>query len=385
MDAPGARAVLDLDGLRALLVVLRQRGYRVVGPTVRDGAIVLEEIESVDDLPAGWTDEQEGGSYRLRRRDDGALFGYAVGPHSWKQFVFPPRTRLWRATRQAQDRADGMVLEEDPPEAAPAPKYAFLGVRGCDLAAIAVQDRVFLEGSFPDPTYDARRSGAFIVAVNCGAPAATCFCTSMGTGPRADIGYDLALTEIVDGVWHEFVVEVGSDRGAEVLAALPHQPARAEQERAADAVVARAAARIGRRLDTTGVKDLLYASYEHPRWDEVASRCLACGNCTMVCPTCFCSTIEDTTDLTGEHAERWRRWDSCYTLDFSHLGAGSVRASTRARYRQWLTHKLATWIDQFGTSGCVGCGRCITWCPVGIDLTQEVQAIRTSQDEKGKG
>ena len=367
--------MLDLAGLRALVEVLRERGYRVVGPTVRDQAIVLEEIESVDELPAGWTDEQDGGTYRLRRRDDGALFGYAAGPHSWKPFLFPPRTRLWRATRQG----DGMEVSEERPERAP--RYAFLGVRGCDLAAIAVQDRVFLQGGYPDPTYAARRSGAFIVAVDCGTPAATCFCTSMGTGPRAGVGFDLALTEVVDGVWHEFVVEVGSDQGAEVLAALPHQPARPEQERAAKAVVERAAASMGRRMDTTGIKELLYESYEHPRWDEVASRCLACGNCTMVCPTCFCSTVEDTTDLTGEHAERWRRWDSCYSLDFSHLGAGSVRASTRARYRQWLTHKLATWIDQFGTSGCVGCGRCITWCPVGIDLTQEVEAIRGQEGE----
>ena len=374
MEGAGRRAVLDLAGLRALVGALWERGYTVIGPTVRDQAIVLDEIESADDLPAGWTDEQEGGSYRLRRRDDGALFGYAVGPHSWKQFLFPASTCLWRATR---DR-DGVASFEEAPEVAP--RYAFLGVRACDLAAIEVQDRVFLEGRFPDRHYQARRNGAFVVAVNCGSPASTCFCTSMGTGPRAERGYDLALTEIIDGVWHEFVTEVGSDRGAEVLAALAHQPARAEQEHAADAVVQGSVARMGRRLDTDGIKELLYANYEHPRWDEVANRCLACGNCTMVCPTCFCSTVEDTTDLTGEQTERWRHWDSCFTLDFSHLGAGSVRTSTRARYRQWLTHKLATWIDQFGTSGCVGCGRCITWCPVGIDLTEEVRALRGGEE-----
>jgi ferredoxin len=372
VDAPGARAVLDLAGLRALFGALRDRGYTVVGPTVRDRAIVFDEIASVDDLPAGWTDEQDGGSYRLRRRDDGALFGYAVGPHSWKQFLFPPSTRLWRATR----RGDDVEVSED--RADQAPRYAFVGVRGCDLAAIGVQDRVFLEGTFPDPHYQARRGAAFVVAVNCGTPAGTCFCTSMGTGPRAGRGYDLALTELVDGVWHEFLVEVGSDQGAEVLAALPHQPARAEQERAADAVIEGAVARMGRTMETDGIKELLYANYEHPRWDEVANRCLSCGNCTMVCPTCFCSGVEDTTDLTGEQTERWRHWDSCFTLDFSQLGPGSVRGSAKARYRQWMTHKLATWIDQFGTSGCVGCGRCITWCPVGIDLTEEVRAIRDS-------
>ena len=374
MEATGTRAVLDLAGLRALIGALRERGYTVIGPAVRDQAIVLEEIESVDDLPGGWTDEQEGGGYRLRRRDDGALFGYAVGPHSWKRFLFPPSTRLWRATR----RGGEVELSEDQRDQAT--RYAFLGVRACDLAAIGVQDRVFLEGRFPDPVYQANRRAAFLVAVNCGSPASTCFCTSMGTGPRAERGYDLALTEIIDGVWHEFLVEVGSAQGAEVLAAVPRQAVRAEHERAAEAVVEGAAARMGRSLDTDGIKELLHANYDHARWDDVAGRCLSCGNCTMVCPTCFCSTVEDSTDLTGERTERWRRWDSCFALDFSQLGPGSVRSSARARYRQWLTHKLATWIDQFGSSGCVGCGRCITWCPVGIDLTEEIHALRDAEE-----
>jgi sulfhydrogenase subunit beta (sulfur reductase) len=138
---------------------------------------------------------------------------------------------------------------------------------------------------------------------------------------------------------------------------------------------------MGRTMDTKGIKELLYRNYENPRWDDVAKRCLTCGNCTMVCPTCFCTTVEDITDLTGEHVERWRKLDSCFTMDFSYIHGGSVRSSPRARYRQWMTHKLATWIDQFGTSGCVGCGRCITWCPVGIDITEETGAIRDSEKE----
>ena len=124
---------------------------------------------------------------------------------------------------------------------------------------------------------------------------------------------------------------------------------------------------------------LLYRNYNNERWQDLAQRCLDCGNCTMACPTCFCSKVEDITDLTGDHAERWREWDSCFTMDFSYIHGGSVRATTRSRYRQWLVHKLATWLDQFGSSGCVGCGRCITWCPVGIDLTEEVRLIRGSE------
>jgi formate hydrogenlyase subunit 6/NADH:ubiquinone oxidoreductase subunit I len=144
--------------------------------------------------------------------------------------------------------------------------------------------------------------------------------------------------------------------------------------------VANAAAQMGRVMDTSDIKELLYRNYEHPRWDNVAGRCLTCANCTNVCPTCFCTTVEDVTDLTGQQAERRRRWDSCFTMDFSYIHGGSIRASTKSRYRQWMTHKLATWIDQFGTSGCVGCGRCITWCPVGIDITEEVAAIRAGEE-----
>jgi ferredoxin len=201
----------------------------------------------------------------------------------------------------------------------------------------------------------------------------------MKTGPRASFGFDLAMTEAFEADRHYFVVEVGTERGAEILQAAPHRPASDSELRKAEEVIERTAAQMGRTLDTNDIKGLLYRNYEHPRWDDVTSRCLNCANCTMVCPTCFCTTVEDVTDLTGEHAERWRRWDSCFTVDFTYIHGGSVRATPRSRYRQWMTHKLATWIDQFGTSGCIGCGRCITWCPVGIDITEETRAIRETE------
>ena len=221
------------------------------------------------------------------------------------------------------------------------------------------------------------------MAVNCGQAGGTCFCASMGSGPKVTGGFDLSLTEIVQPDGHRFLVEVGSDRGAELMREIPHRGARDEEVGTAARIVRQAAEQMGRRMETADVKALLYRNSENPRWEETASRCLACTNCTMVCPTCFCTTVEDVTDLDGAHAERWRKWDSCFTLDFSFLHGGSVRRSTAARYRQWLTHKLATWIDQFGSSGCVGCGRCITWCPVGIDLTEEVAAIRASEAATG--
>jgi sulfhydrogenase subunit beta (sulfur reductase) len=366
-------AVVEPAGLDDLIGALRRRGFRVLGPRVRDGAIVYDELESAAQLPVGWTDRQEAGTYRLERRDDAARFGYAVGPHSWKQFLFPARLRLWRA----RTNGGAPVIEEEPPDETP---LAFIGVRACELNAIAIQDTVFTGGKFVDNDYAARRRGIFVVAVNCGEPAATCFCASMDAGPRVEQGYDLALTEVLEGE-HRFLVEAGSPAGAEVLAELSSRPAEATDVDAATAVVDSATARMGRTMKSADLRDLLADNLEHPRWEDVAERCLTCGNCTMVCPTCFCSSVEDTTDLAGEEAARTRVWDSCFSLDYSYIHGGSVRSSARSRYRQWMTHKLGTWHDQFGTSGCVGCGRCITWCPVGIDITEEVAALRGEEGD----
>jgi sulfhydrogenase subunit beta (sulfur reductase) len=362
----------DFDGL---LAALARRGYTIVGPRVREQAIVYDEITSAEDLPIGWTDEQDGGHYRLRRRDDEALFGYAVGPHSWKQYQLPANVTLWRAR---VDQDGGLSEVTEPPRESS--RLAFLGARSCELHAIGILDSVLLGGTHSDPADSARTEDVFIIAVQCAQAGGTCFCVSMHTGPVAERGFDLALTEILDGAIHRFVVEVGSERGADVLGDVPHRAAADVDLDASHAVHARTAADMGRELDTTDIKDLLYRNYEHPRWDEVAERCLTCGNCTMVCPTCFCTTVEDVTDLTGEYVERSQRWDSCFTIDYSHIHGGAVRRSSRSRYRQWMTHKLASWWDQFGTSGCVGCGRCITWCPVGIDLTEEAAAIRASEE-----
>ncbi|HEY6926387.1 MAG TPA: 4Fe-4S dicluster domain-containing protein [Steroidobacteraceae bacterium] len=363
---------LTESGLDALLQELKHRGYRVVGPMARDGAIVYDDLNGVSDLPRGWTDDQDGGHYRLVRRDDDALFGYAVGPHSWKKFLHPPLLRLWRAKRTADEI-------QVTPDSVPQGPFAFIGVRACELHAIAIQDRVFVGGAHVDPHYRSRRDGAFIVAVNCSHAGGTCFCVSMNSGPKVESGFDLALTEVIRNGDHLFIAEAGSDTGRSVLAALPHREARPEEVTAAEAVVARTAASMGRQMPANDVKDLLLRNPEHPRWNDVADRCLTCGNCTMVCPTCFCTSVEDTSDLAGGEISRSRRWDSCFTTDFSYIHGGSVRATSRSRYRQWMTHKLATWFEQFGSSGCVGCGRCITWCPVGIDITEEVRAIRDSE------
>ncbi|MGZ4773620.1 MAG: 4Fe-4S dicluster domain-containing protein [Ilumatobacteraceae bacterium] len=368
-----------VPGVDELIATLGRRGYTVVGPRVRDGAIVLDELHGAASLPIGWTDEQEAATYRVHRRNDRSLFAYAVGPQSPRRYLSPPRKTLWSALRID----GGFQFEGEPAEP---PPYAFVGIRACELAAIAVQDKVLRDGPYPDLAYVRARQQAFFVGVNCASPAATCFCTSMGTGPGVDAGHDLAVTEMLTSDAHELLVEVGSERGAEVLAELQStvswRPATDADLEAKHEILAESVVKMTRRLQPTEARDVLIANLEHPRWDDVAGRCLSCTNCTLVCPTCFCSAVEDVNSLDGERAERVQRWDSCFTLGHSMLhGAGSVRGDTRARYRQWLTHKLSTWWDQFGESGCVGCGRCIAWCPAGIDLTEEVAAIAGEKEQ----
>lgn len=364
-----ARQVLEREDFQTLLDVLSEQGYRLIAPTPRDSVVVYDEIATVSDLPVGLTDEQERGTYRLKPGDPGRLFGCGLGPHSWKKVLYPAQLRLWQASREN----GGMKIT---PETHTPERLALIGARACELAALNILDRVLSGGAYHDTVYQAQRNSLFIVAVNCGRAGKTCFCASMGTGPRAETGFDLALTEVLDVDRHYFVVEAGSDAGAAVLAALPVRPAQATEMQHADAIVAQTTARMGRTLDTKGIKDLLFANLEHPEWDDVASRCMTCGNCTLVCPTCFCTTVEDVAELTGERAFRIRRWDSCFTMDFSYIVGGHIRASSRSRYRQWMMHKLSAWVDQFGSLGCVGCGRCITWCPVGIDITEEARTIR---------
>ncbi|MCP5146218.1 MAG: 4Fe-4S dicluster domain-containing protein [Gammaproteobacteria bacterium] len=361
-------AAADLD---ELIQSLKAAGYQVIGPVRDDAAVVYDDINSATDLPRGWVDEQEKGHYRLLPAGDDRYFGYTVAANAWKRFLNPPRKRLWRVVRQ-----DGKL--QFIPESDSAPPLAFIGVRSCELHAIHIQDRVLIDGAHCDEGYRQRRRHLFTVAVNCTRAAATCFCTSMHTGPRVELQSDLVLTELLDEHGHRFLLETGTDAGHRITASLPLMPATDDDTALAESRIniAREQMLAGpRQFDSSGIHNLLFSNMESPAWDAVAERCLSCANCTLACPTCFCFAVEDTTDLTGDHAERWQRWDSCFNGAFSHVHGGSVRNSTRARYRQWMTHKLAGWVDQFGQSGCVGCGRCISWCPAGIDITEQLQAI----------
>lgn len=355
---------LPHSDLQSLFDALAARGYAVIAPRTRDGRIVYEETQQAADLPWGISLEQEAGASRTIKDSHRLGFAWASGPQALKPLVFAPKEPLWRIRREDSGYAVGALETPQRP-------LAVIGVRACDLAALAIQDRHFLCGIHPDPRYGARRADMLLVAVNCTHPAPTCFCASTGDGPEAKADFDLVLTELEDG----FVMNAGSSRGEEILAALPLKEAQAVQIEAAAAAVKHAAASQTRALPGRNLHDALMARLDHPRWQQVAERCLACGNCTMVCPTCFCHAETEQPELDGSSSLHSREWDSCFGERHGYIHGKQLRPEISQRYRQWLTHKLATWHEQFGRSGCVGCGRCIAWCPVGIDITEEAAAL----------
>ncbi len=362
----------NADGLQKLLDLLLSHGYAIHGPTLRGASIVIDRISSVRDLPVGWSDHHQPGVYGLHKRNDHAFFGYGLGPPGWKRLLFPPLQHISSFKRTGR----GFEQTEDGnPAAASMSKIAFLGIRSCELRALAILDKIFLGGLYADSGYRARRERLFTIGVDCHSPAATCFCASMDTGPEIKDSCDIAISELLNADEPIYVLRPGSDAGHEVVAGIAgHETTDAERshvQKQQSETRAAVPAKVDRVLSTSELLEI----FDHPEWDDIAKRCLGCANCTMVCPTCFCSTMEDTTDLTGSSAERWRRWDSCFTADYARVAGGNVRPSTKARYRQWLLHKFLYWQGQFGSTGCVGCGQCITWCPAGIDITSELKVF----------
>lgn len=370
-------SIITSEGLDALFAVLHGDGYQLIGPKVDTGVVALGPIDSARQLPTALRDVQAPGHYRTEADVAAGPFAHAAPANTWKQVLYPPVERLWRARRNAT----AFTIEGELPDVGEAP-LALVGVHPCDLAAMAVLDAVLTgDGRSADGRYRARRERTLIIAADCARAVETCFCTAMGTGPRAYAGFDLVVSALPARDANEqplLLIAAGSETGAALLARIGRRPATAAEQAAGEAASAAVAAQMTRTMPGD-IADILRRNLDHPLWSEIAERCLGCANCTLVCPTCFCASVEDSTDLTGDTAERHRVWDSCFTIEHSYIHGGAIRNSAAARYRQWMAHKLSFWHGQFGTSGCVGCGRCIAWCPVGIDITAEAARFASLQ------
>ena len=332
--------------------------FTVIGPVLtKRGQTVFEKVDSTDRL----------------------FLEYRSTMLAPRRFIYPSCRTLLEMGRDPNQCV--------PASAGDAAHPLLFAVHPCDMHAISVLDKVLL-GDYRDPHYEKMRRDTVTIVLNCGRACEKGFCASMGTGPFLKLreGYDVELTRLhPDGGDTIYLVECGSQRGRG-LVERGRRMRKADKEALAEKVgrEAEAGRSFVKRLDTDGLVDLLAGNLDHAVYRRTAEqKCLGCANCTMVCPTCFCYNIGDETSFDLKRSVRKRQWDSCQTLNFAKVHGGNFRSSREARLRQFVTHKLCTWVEQYGCFGCVGCGRCMTWCPTGIDLAEMAGEIR-EDDQRGR-
>jgi sulfhydrogenase subunit beta (sulfur reductase) len=353
--------------LNKLLTKLKGAGYKTIGPVVKNKSLVYEQIEGLSDLPYGYETDQKPGQYRIHKNGGSEYFQATPGASTWKKYLTPPRTKLFGLVNIDNNWKEVPVSEIHP-------RYVFIGVRPCEIEAIKIQDSVLIRDDYVDPLYKKIRDDLIIIAVNCLHPADTCFCTSVGGSPEAKDGYDLRLTELDD----MFLVNIGSQRGIDMVELMEYATANALSLQIEDEMLVEAKAKVHVGINNNqNLPELLMNNLKDPAWEVVGAKCLNCGSCTSVCPTCFCWDVQDVTNLHGTETQRDKIWDSCFNPSFTaHAGGGSSRPTTTSRLRQRLTHKFGSWVEQHGGEGCVGCGRCIAWCPAKIDIREEISVLQ---------
>ena len=338
--------VLEKDRLEHLVTGLLD-DYQIFGPVARRSDVSFQEVSSAEMLKLDYTTTTLPPKKFFHRRED--LVEYEAGGG----FKVPE-------------------LDLERP-------ILLLGVHACDLNAILRQDRLF-SSEYVDPYYLRRRESSAIVALTCTDVGENCFCASLGTGPTIEEGYDLLLTDLGGS----YLVEVGTDRGREMIQGLALRDASgadlAEKERRVKEVLAK----FKKSIRMEGLAELASNSPDHEVWTLIGEKgglagcfpCLSCGNCSMVCPTCYCYEVADIPDLSFEAGVRSRELDSCQVLEYAAVAlGGNFRSDRKSRVRHWMMCKFGAAGGQINSS-CVGCGRCIRSCPAHIDLTEVAKSLR---------
>jgi sulfhydrogenase subunit beta (sulfur reductase) len=317
------------------------KDYEVFAPVKRDRLVVFDQIHSGRE----------------------AFLTFTATVMSPKEILLPQSETLF--TYSSTDSAADLEV----PSGREKPRLIF-GIHPCDVKSLVFLDRIFNEEEYKDVYYLERRKGMVVVSMGCIKPRLTCFCTSVGGGPFSTEGSDLQLVDIGD----EYVVQVLSDKGEKLLGKARLEDAGEDKVSLMRRVAEDAEASMAPKLNIDGLKEKLDKMFDDPIWDVLTEKCLSCGVCTYLCPTCYCFDIVDEARVSG--GERIRLWDSCQFPLFTLQASGeNPRPTSKERYRQRIMHKFSYLIDNCGRIGCVGCGRCVTECPVNLDIRQIITAI----------
>jgi len=348
------------EELTQIVAVLMAEGYTVIGPKDKKLALNLEKLSSPDELALGFVSEEKEGYYRLKPAKTLAID--AAKPMNSPKYYTEKANQLLYTASQVNNQWEfkTAVVEPEP--------IAFFGLNACDVASLYILDLTFKQ-EFKDPVYEKNRQAVqFVVGVNCTHPGNNCFCSTYNTGPRLTYPYDLGLTCLGE----TYLVEAGSQKGKEVLAKLKSEPASQAHLQQKETLLEKAKKQMSKAFNLKKACQVLADNYEHPYWDEPSERCLSCANCINVCPTCYCYQIYRRANLSADEVAVFRSLDACHHLEFAAVHGGNFRPRRVDRLRHWVNHKIFWTIEQYGVPGCVGCGRCITWCPTAIDITEPV-------------
>ncbi|ABO48689.1 4Fe-4S ferredoxin, iron-sulfur binding domain protein [Desulforamulus reducens MI-1] len=313
--------------------------YRVIAPVEKEGLVQFAAIQKGEEAKLDYMNAKKPG----------------------KEILFPQSEELYSYTVDAE----GVRMQDNVD-----PKATIVfGMRPCDVKSMVLLDNVFKNDQYEDVYYLTRRANTLIVGLGCNEPSATCFCSSMSCGPFAKEGSDIFLTDIGEA----YVVEGISEKGKELLAKLGLAEASAEAK--GQAAKLQEETKADGSVNIEGLAEKLGGMFEHPYWDSLYEKCLGCGACTYLCPTCHCFDIAD--EATDCNGCRVRNWDACMFPLFTLHGSGhNPRPGGKARWRQRLMHKFNYFVERYNATACVGCGRCIKNCPVNLDIRQVLADVR---------